>query len=428
MHPLTRLIRKDMRPALGVTEPGAIAFAAAKARSYTKGLVVSASICVNSGIYKNAYTCGLPHSEHVGSAFAAALGIVAGDAGLELEALKNITPSNNAEAEKMVRSGMISVECVEVTSRIYIRAEVRTQFDTCAVIIQDKHTNIVRIILNGETLFAASDTPAPSDDAACVNIHDFTVAEILQYCETIPIEEISFIKEAYQTNLALYQEGLTSSRTSFLKSFRAQNGNQDISGDEVLSAQLLCSGAIEARVLGLDKPAMSITGSGSHGIICTLPLYAVQQISRLPDEILYRTTALSFLITIYIKEFSGQLSAYCGCGIAAGTGMACAVAWMKKATSAQLEAVIRNMSSSITGMICDGGNHGCTMKSVVAVDAAFRSVYLALDGASIESAHGINGFTPEQTFAQMGQIAAPGMTGTEKNILDILRCKSAQTS
>ena len=176
-------------------------------------------------------------------------------------------------------------------------------------------------------------------------------------------------------------------------------------------------------MLGLSRPAMSITGSGAHGIIATMPLYACQQVEELPEEMLLRAAALSYLITMYIKEYSGKLSAFCGCGIAAGTGMACGLTFMKGGDEKAIERVIRNMASGLTGMICDGGNHGCAMKGIVAVDAAFRAVDLALQGVSIEEIHGINGRTPEDTMRYMGLIASPGMTGTEKTIVEIMEQK-----
>lgn len=144
-----------------------------------------------------------------------------------------------------------------------------------------------------------------------------------------------------------------------------------------------------------------------------------------PDEaLLLRATALSYLITMYIKEYSGRLSAFCGCGIAAGTGMACGLAFLQGADESVIAAVIRNMASGLTGMICDGGNHGCAMKGIVAVDAAFRAVSMAKAGASIESIHGINGVTPEDTMRYMGMIASPGMVQTEKTIVEIMEEKA----
>ena len=141
------------------------------------------------------------------------------------------------------------------------------------------------------------------------------------------------------------------------------------------------------------------------------------------DDILLRAAALSYLITMYIKEYSGKLSAFCGCGIAAGTGMACALAFMRNADEEAITMVIQNMASGLTGMICDGGNHGCTMKGIVAVDAAFRAADMAMDGVCIEDIHGINGRTPEDTMRNMGLIASPGMVQTEKTIVEIMEQK-----
>ena len=223
--------------------------------------------------------------------------------------------------------------------------------------------------------------------------------------------------------MALCRAGLASPRTTFARYLLAENGGQLFSQDEQATASLLCNAAIEARVLGLPEPAMSITGSGAHGIIATLPLYAAYKVSGYAEETLLRAAALSYLVCMYIKEYSGKLSAFCGCAIAAGTGAACGLVLLRDGGTAAMARTINNMASSITGMICDGGNQGCTMKGVVAVDAAWRSAGMALHGAAIAPVHGINGPTPEQTMRNMGRIASPGMVGTEKTMIDILESK-----
>lgn len=425
METLIKLLRDDMKPALGVTEPGAIAFAAAKAREFVKGDVERVDVVLNSGMYKNAFTCGIPHSDAVGNAYAAALGVVAGDAALGLEALAKVDDQANEAAKGLVEGGKVSVQVGEITPDIYIRAEVATASDCCAVTIAHTHTNIVNIVVNGDVVFQKDGAGQPGqEDVGGAPIHEYTLAELYNFIQSVPIEEISFIQQAYDMNLALFNEGLGHERTTFLKALWDMNGGKMISGDEVTTAQLLCGGAIEARVLGLDKPAMSITGSGAHGIICTMPLYAVSQVQGISAERLLRATALSYLITMYIKEYSGRLSAFCGCAIAAGTGMACALAWLKGGDLAVMECVVANMAASITGMICDGGNQGCTMKGVTAVDTAFRSVRFALSGVGVNPAHGVLGPTPEDTFRYMGCIASPGMVGTEQTMIDILKDKS----
>ena len=424
MHALTELIKSDMKPALGVTEPGAIAFAVSTAKAHIKGTVKRVGLRLNSGMYKNAFTCGIPGTSEVGNYYAAALGAVAADPKKGLECLEGIGKAEEEAAGEMIKAGMISVSMSSITSRIFIEATVTGETSEAVVTIQDAHTNITKITENGTVVFEKEAKAAQESKEATPLIHQYTLAQMVEYVNTVSAQELDFIKEAYKVNYELLQEGLKSPKTTYGPYLLKKNGGVLVSEDERKTASLFCNGAIEARVIGLSKPAMSITGSGAHGIIATMPLYAVYKINNYTDEQLLRATALSYLVCMYIKEYSGKLSAFCGCAIAAGTGMACALAWLKGADAETMDKVINNMASSITGMICDGGNQGCTMKGIVAVDAAFDSVELAMDDVYIYNAHGINGATPEETMHNMGLIASPGMTGTEKTIVDILDGKN----
>ena len=426
MHILTKLIKNDMKPALGVTEPGAIAFAVSTAKGYTDGDIEEVLVALNSGMYKNAFTCGIPNSDKVGNIFSAALGAVAGNPKKGLEALEEVTEEDNRKAEQLVSQGRVKVVLDRIGSEITIDATVKTKTDQCTVKIAGTHTDIYYIEKNGEVLFEKE--RKKEEEAEQIVIHKYTLKELLQYIEEVDAKEIAFIRDAFIMNMELLDEGLQSPKTSFGPMLKKQNGGKLVSDDEWKTAQLLCNGAIEARVLGLNKPAMSITGSGAHGIIATLPLFAYQRIhvEEVTEGQLLKATALSYLITMYIKEYSGRLSAFCGCGIAAGTGMACGLVLLRGGSTEQMEKVINNMACSITGMICDGGNQGCTMKGVVAVDAAYQSVNMAMSNVYIFNAHGINGATPEETMRNMGLIASPGMVGTEKTIVDILNTKNAK--
>lgn len=452
MHELSTLIKKDMVPALGVTEPGAISFCVAKAKSYAKGELLHLNVAMNSGMYKNAFTCGIPNSKEVGNVFAAALGYVAGNPDKGLESLANVTPADNVCAQRLIDEGKITVALSGISSRIFMEATLETTESKVLLTIRDTHTNITKIVVNGETVLEADEkdeaidrpeagiTESDKTEEGCGitesnkvaegtgttkihSIHRYTLAELADYVNTVPLEEIEFVKEAYKVNLELFEEALKNPRTTFARQLLAMNGGQVISSDEQMTASLLCNATIEARVIGLDKPAMSITGSGAHGIIATMPLYGVYKIHGLSEEMLYRATMLSYLICTYIKEYSGRLSAFCGCAIAAGTGMACGLVYLKGGTVEQMEYTLNNMASSITGMICDGGNQGCTMKGVAACDAAFRSVSFAIKGVHIDKVHGINGNTPEETMRNIGLIASPGMVGTEKTIVEIFEEK-----
>lgn len=425
MNRLTELIKNDMKPALGVTEPGAIAFAVAAAREHTEGEVLRVEVALNSGMYKNAFTCGIPNSTQYGNLYAAALGAVAAEADLGLESLAHIMPEDNEKAAAMVADGKVDVKMDHISSEISIDAAVITERDHCKVKIRENHTGIICIEKNGEIIFHGELSEEEGEKTDVPVIHQYTLSDILEYAQNVPEREISFIREAFSMNMELLEEGVHSDRAVITRQLLKENQGNIISGDALKTAQLLCNGAIEARVLGLSRPAMSITGSGAHGIIATMPLFAYFQVNygKVEDTLLLRATAVSYLITMYIKEYSGRLSAFCGCGIAAGTGMACGLAFLQGAGKEQIGMVIRNMASGLTGMICDGGNHGCAMKGIVAVDAAFRAVDMAMADVGIESIHGINGKTPEETMKYMGRIASPGMTQTEKTIVEIMEQK-----
>lgn len=424
MHELTQLIFHDMKPALGVTEPGAIALAVSTAKQHAPGAIQKITLRLNSGMYKNAFTCGIPGTDKVGNEYAAALGAIAADPGKGLECLDGITDAQVKEAQKMVESGLIQVAMSEITSRIFIEASVFTDSGSASVTIQDSHTNIVKITENGRAVFEAESKEAQEENSE-PPVHRYSLEALVQYAKTVPLEEILFIRDAFTMNEALMNEGLNNPRTTFARYLLSENGGQIVSHDEQKTASLFCNAAIEARVIGLARPAMSITGSGAHGIIATMPLLAAARVNGYSEEQLLRAAALSYLVCMYIKEYSGKLSAFCGCAIAAGTGMACGLVLLRGGSVKEMEQTINNLAGSITGMICDGGNQGCVMKGVVAVDAAYRSVNMAMNGIHVDRVHGINGDTPEETMKNMGLIASPGMVGTEKTIVEILQAKGA---
>ena len=420
---LTRLLSEDMKPALGVTEPGAIAYAVAKACTYVTGEWEQIKVRLNSGIYKNGFTCGIPNSDEVGNVFAAALGAVCGKAHLLLQSLDSITEEDTKAAKKLVDEGKVQVFMDHISSDIFIEATVVSTKGNCVVTIRERHTNVTKIVRDGEIVFEGE---SPVDDTKReTSIKDFAIEDFISYVNDVPLEEISFIREAFLMNMDLLEAGLASDKTIFAKQLFLENENRLISQDGLKTAQLLCNGAIEARVLGCAQPAMSITGSGAHGIIATMPLFAYYQVNLgvVDDDVLIRATALGFLVTQYIKAFSGVLSSLCGCAIGAGTGMACGLAYLRGASYIEIHHVILNMASGMTGMICDGGNPGCVMKGIVAVDAAFRAVDFAMQGLYVGEKHGINGQTAEKTLQNMGKIAFPGMASTEEEIVDIIRNK-----
>ena len=420
MDTLRQLLINDMKPAFGVTEPAAIALACAKARSLTNEPVLSVTVRMNSGIYKNAFTCGIPGTEKVGNDWSAALGIVCGDPDKELLILEAVDDDAVKKAAAMICEGKIRIELDSFSSNLFIGAEVRTEHDVCIAQIRGSHTHFTHLEKNGAVLLH-EDLAETQESVSPIT--GYTVAQILHYADSAPVEDLAFMEEAYRVNGELAQAGAEWERCTVAASLLKQNGGSFFSDDARRSAKTLACAAAEARVLGIDKAAMSITGSGTHGIICTLPLKAYCTVKGLGQEQLMRATAISYLVCMYIKEFSGKLSAFCGCGIAGGTGLACALAYLMGGDEKTLDAACAKMTSSITGMICSGGNHCCCLKVAGAVDSAFTAAELAADGAQIRAPHGILDVSTEKTLQNVGLIADPGMTGTERTIVEIMQNK-----
>ncbi len=226
-----------------------------------------------------------------------------------------------------------------------------------------------------------ADTAAETEQEGIPLIHHYTLEELHEYARTVQAEELRFIRQAFTVNYALFEEGLNSPKTGYAKYLLTANGGKIFSDDEQKTASLLCNAAIEARVLGLSKPAMSITGSGAYGIIATMPLYAAYKVKGYSEEALLRATALSFLVCMYIKEYSGKLSAFCGCGIAAGTGMAAAGSDARM-SGCELPVVINSCS----------GNQGITVSVPVieyakALNASKEKLYRALTLSNLIAIH-----------------------------------------
>lgn len=415
-----QLILEDMRPALGVTEPAAIALACAKARSLTNEPVERVIVRVNSGIYKNAFTCGIPGTSKVGNEYAAALGIVCGDAEKGLCVLDAMSSDDTAAADRMIADGRIKVEMDSISSVLFIHATVYTAHDTCVAEIRGSHTNFSRIERNGTILFEQEYTHTTAERSPITDCH---ISEIYDFAVNTPIDQLDFMKEAYRVNGELAEAGKSWERCTITDSMIRRNGGGFLSKNPCMSAKTMTCAAAEARVLGIDKAAMSITGSGTHGIICTLPLRAYCSVMGIEEEKLLRATAISYLVCMYIKEFSGKLSAFCGCGIAGGTGLSCALSYLMGGNMNSLECACNNMAASITGMICTGGNHCCCLKTVVAVDCAYNAALLSIDNASVRAPHGICDASVEKTLQNVGRIADPGMVETEREILAIMQSK-----
>ena len=427
------LIHKEVKPALGCTEPIAVALAVAKAmevleENHVSGWRESGEYSVKAevsgNILKNGMGVGIPGTGMVGLHIASALGAVCGKSCYGLEVLNDLTDATVALSKAMVEKGFVTVGLAETDLKLYVKATVEYDGHSSYAVIEKDHDNIVETGFDGKVLSAA----AKSSDDECVEQkttldYHLTVKEILEFASTVAYEDIEFILESRTLNMALAKEGMSGGYGLRVGYAISLDCNREVFGGDFLSyAMALTAAASDARMAGCTLAAMSNSGSGNQGITVTMPVIAYSIRYGTSDEQLARALVLSHLIAIHIKGYLGKLSALCGCVIAS-TGASCGLVYLRGGDYEQICAAIKNMIGNITGMVCDGAKVGCAMKVASGVSSALQSAVLAREGICISEYDGIIEKDIEKTIQNLGRIGSIGMQHTDNMILDIMVCK-----
>ena len=440
---LIELIHKEVKPALGCTEPIAVALAVAKAVDiisencsrcgdcllWRQTADFHIAVAVSGNILKNGMGVGIPGTGMVGLPIAAALGAVCGDADLGLEVLHGVSDSAVSRAKELVASKRVTISVADTDHLLYVKATVSLGEGIQAsaevhprayAVIEDDHDKIVETSF-ADRILMSSESGAAVKDRTTLD-YGLTVREIYDFACSAAFEDIAFILEDRTLNLALAKEGLNGDYG--LRVGKAIRENQlEVFGDDLMSyAMGLTAAASDARMAGCTLPAMSNSGSGNQGITVSMPIIAYALKNGIGDESLARALILSNLVAIHIKGFLGKLSALCGC-VVASTGSACGIVYLQGGTYEHVCAAIKNMIGNITGMVCDGAKVGCAMKVASGVSSAIQSAVLALRGTCIPSTDGIIEDDIEKTVRNLGTIGSVGMQATDKMILDIMLCK-----
>lgn len=428
---LIELIKKEVKPALGCTEPIAVALAVAKAIETLEenGFIQNRikddfviNIEVSSNILKNAMGVGIPGTGMVGLHIAAALGAVCGKSCYGLEVLKDLSDSCISRAKELVKQKIIEVGLAQTEKLLFIKASVSTESHHATVIIENDHDKISQIILDGESIYTADNCVEVKEGKSTLD-YKLTVEEIYNFITEIPFEDISFILESRTLNLALAEEGLTGKYGLKVGWAIHKEGNKEVFGSDFMShAMYITAAASDARMAGCTLPAMSNSGSGNQGITVTMPIIAYSQRYSISEEQLARALTLGHLIAIHIKGYLGKLSALCGCVIAS-TGASCGLVYLRGGSYTQICYSIKNMIGNITGMVCDGAKEGCAMKVASGVASAIQSAVLAREDICISSDDGIIEEDIEKTIRNLGSIGSKGMKDTDSMILEIMVCK-----
>ena len=426
---IIELVKKEVKPALGCTEPAAVSLAVARSCEALKNAgykeIESIKVEVSANILKNGMGVGIPGTGMVGLRIAAAHGATCGKSVYGLEVLKDLGSNSIDEAKDLDNRNRISILLAQTPKKLYIKATVVSDGHSAATVIEDSHDNISSVKLDGEELMqkSANDGNSPESLHAgdkSTREYNLSVKEIVDFAENAPLGEIEFILESVTLNKALAAEGLRGNYGLNVGRTIMENMKGNLLGDSLLTyAMAVTAAASDARMDGCVLPAMSNSGSGNQGITATLPVIAFAEKQNVDNEKLARALILSHLVAIHIKGYLGKLSALCGCVIAS-TGSSCGIVYLRGGGYREICNAIKNMVGNITGMVCDGAKEGCALKVASGVSSAIQSALLAMKEICVDSHDGIIDTSIEKTIENLGLIGSKGMSGADRMILDIM--------
>ena len=420
---IIELVKSEVIPAVGCTEPIAVALCVAKATEALGCLPEKIDLKLSPNILKNAMGVGIPGTGMIGLPIAVALGAICGKSEYQLEVLKDVCPDYVAKGKSYISENRISIRLKSgITEKLYIEVAVSAGDNTSRAVVSGGHTHFVLVERNGETLFA-DDTCGNQTEADAEADSWLTLSKVYEFATTAPVEEIEFIDEARRLNEAASDEALRGSYGHELGKTLSRPLGRGIMGDSIFSHIISATAcACDARMAGAKIPVMSNSGSGNQGICATLPVVVFARENHNTEEELLRALMLSHLTAIYIKQSLGKLSALCGC-VVASTGSSCGITYLMGGTFDQISAAVKNMIANLTGMICDGAKPSCALKLASGVSTAVLSAMLAMQQKCVTSCEGIIDDDVDKSIHNLTRIGKDSMNETDKSVLEIMTSK-----
>lgn len=424
-----QLVKKEVVPALGCTEPISLALAAARAASLLDGPVERIEARVSANLMKNGMGVTVPGTETTGLLIAAAVGALGGDPDGALEVLRSLTPQQVSEGKRLLAENRVTLGIASAANVLYSEAKVFSGRDWALAAIADTHTNLVRLEKNGQVLLDQSQTPAAHEEAGDDDrslLAGCCLQDIYDFAANAPLEEIDFIHDAANLNLCLSNEGIQKDFGLHIGATMQRQIKAGLLPDSLFTQVILrTTAASDARMGGAALPAMTNSGSGNQGITATMPVVVVAEYLKADRETLIRALMLSHMTAIYIHSKLPKLSAFCAVTTAA-MGAAAGMAWLLRKDCPAVTMAIANMIGDVSGMICDGASNSCAMKVSTSVTSAYKAVLMAIDNTRVTASDGIVEENIDASIANLGRLASDGMQQTDREILEIMMKKNCR--
>lgn len=417
---LLDLIRDQIRPAVGCTEPAAAAYAAALAVRALGGPAETLTVTVSANILKNAMGVGIPGTDMVGLPIAVALGAITGDADAALAVLHQVTDEDVVRARAMVDNHQVQVVLGDVAQKLYIDVLASGAGHTGRAVIEGTHTYVSLIEHDGQREVQSHCQQETKTGSAPEGL---SLREIDAFIHEAPAQELEFLQECIDMNTAVAQEGLRQSYGIALGRSLKERLDTRLSASEEEWATAMTCAAADARMGGCMLPVMSCCGSGNQGLTATLPIITVCRLRGVSRETLLRTLAYSLLVTIHVKQHLGRLSALCACSVGASIGTSCALTYLDGGDFLRICHCIDNVVADVSGVICDGAKAGCSLKIATGIASAFRASMLAMKDHGATRLDGIVGADAEASVDNLANLCNTGMLATDRVILNMLVCK-----
>ncbi|MGN0048775.1 MAG: serine dehydratase subunit alpha family protein [Bacteroides sp.] len=415
------LVKSEVIPAIGCTEPIAVALCVAKATEILGCRPEKITLQLSANILKNAMGVGIPGTGMIGLPIAVALGALIGKSAYQLEVLKDSTPEAVETGRRFIDEKRIHIALKDgISEKLYIEVCCEAGADKATAIIAGGHTSFVYEERNGEVLLNRQAASAESAEEAPL---DLNLRKVYDFALTAPLDEIRFILETARLNKAAAEQSFQADYGHGLGKMLRGAYEHKVMGDSVFSHILsYTSGACDARMAGAMIPVMSNSGSGNQGISATMPVVVYAEENGKSEEELIRALMLSHLTVIYIKQSLGRLSALCGCVVAA-TGSSCGITYLMGGTFRQVSYAVQNMIANLTGMICDGAKPSCALKVTTGVSTAVLSAIMAMENRYVTSVEGIIDEDVDQSIRNLTKIGSQGMNETDRLVLQIMTQK-----
>lgn len=411
-----QILTRELVPALGCTEPIAIALAAAQARKALGEVPERIQARCSGNIIKNAKGVVVPTTGNMrGIDTSAVLGALAGDPELGLEVLSRVGPADLAETRRLLAQGICQTELLDTPARLHIIIEMEGGGHTALAEIRDEHTNVVRLERDGVCLFS-KETADPADEPDESGLDELNLSDILEFADTVELDDVQpMLKRQVEYNTRIAQEGMTHAYGGRVGTTLMRHYGNDVR----VHARAMAAAGSDARMGGCVLPVVINSGSGNQGITCSVPIVVYARYLNAPEELMYRALVVSNLVALLQKRGIGRLSAFCG-AVCAACGSGAGITYLHGGNHDAIGRTITNTLANASGIVCDGAKGSCAAKIATSVDAAILGHEMSMDGNTFGAGEGLVKDDVERTIASIGRMAAEGMRETDTEILRIM--------